>query len=213
MAIVTSPCTKNKPLPALPLPMATSPAVTQASMQQSIEEQDPTIAVMAGAPEWTSNGSDALFCLASCSGIDSQLATHARSYETQVLITNDISPLGYPRENSPPGAQDSRQDPLSGAQDLRKNSPPGAQDSRENSPGIGRYRFRWPDAKNSTTLYNAPPGSPPQSPQVSTTRPRPYHLASSWWGNSEHTSKVSCERRKSVPPEQTADWDHTRMVS
>jgi abelson tyrosine-protein kinase 1 len=41
------------------------------------------------------------------------------------------------------------------------------------------------------------------------------HLASSWWGSSEHTSrpwKDSPKRKKSVPPEQTASWDRTRMV-
>lgn len=42
------------------------------------------------------------------------------------------------------------------------------------------------------------------------------HLASSWWGSSEHTSrpwKDSPKRKKTVPPEQTASWDRTRTVS
>lgn len=42
------------------------------------------------------------------------------------------------------------------------------------------------------------------------------HLASSWWGSSEHTSrpwKDSPKRKKTVLPEQTASWDRTRMVS
>ena len=154
ITIVTSPSQKNKPLPALS--MGTSPTTKQAPVQYRIEERKRTVYVTSDAPpsEWDSNSLNTIFSLTEVpeneeAGLNAQVPIRrtASYVETQVLISEDISP---------PGTQDSRE-----------NSPRISNRSRR--PGAKNSATLY--ASNS----NTPPGSPPPqrlSPQVSTTRPR-----------------------------------------